>query len=336
MSEDAEKKQEDQPAWRTNGWLRVKIPLPFSLRWVNSYLVKEASGYSVIDPGLRTDEAIAVWEHALSGEGLSWSDITQIIVTHQHPDHYGLAGYLQQRSGAPVYMTREAHRYTQELWGGGGEFAERLSGLFARHGMPETLIQAINEHLDSFIPKVLPHPDVTYLEAGGELELGGQKWELIDAPGHALGQFVLYNEESGWMVCGDQVLPRITPNISYLPGGEPDPLASFMDSLGKLGAYPVTLALPGHRDPFTDFGARTAALLRHHESRLAQMTGLIKQTPLTAFELCEQQFGRHLRDNAHNLRFAMSETLAHLVYLERRSKLEAAETAGVIVYRASV
>jgi glyoxylase-like metal-dependent hydrolase (beta-lactamase superfamily II) len=323
----------EQTAWLAAGWLQVKVPLPFSLKWVNSYVVQEESGYTVIDPGLRTDEAIAVWEAVLAGHGIGWTEVTRVIVTHQHPDHYGLAGYFQQRSGAPVYLSRQAHRYTQGLWGGGDSFARELGELFARHGMPGEQLAAIAEHLDSFVAKVLPHPSVSYIEAGERLELGGYVWELIDAPGHAWGQLLLYDAQRGWMICGDQVLPRITPNISYIPGGEPDPLASFMDSLKRLGAYPVTFALPGHREPFTAFAARTGELRAHHERRLKQIRELLAEQALNAFALCELLFGRNLRDNAHNLRFAMSETLAHLIYLERRGLIGSSnDAAGIVIY----
>ncbi|MCA0755312.1 MBL fold metallo-hydrolase [Paenibacillus sp. N4] len=315
-----------------HGWMRIKVPLPFSLRWVNSYLIPEEKGYTVIDPGLRTDEAVRTWEAVLEREGIAWKDISRIILTHQHPDHYGLSGYLQKLSGAPVYMTRESHAYTQRLWKDGDAFARELMSLYSSHGMPGYLIEAVGEHLGSFVAKVSPQPEVSYIAPGDTMAIGGVLWQLIDAPGHASGQLCFYSRERRWMLCGDQVLPRITPNVSIVPGEEEDPLASFLASLEHLRGYDVHLALPGHRDPFPDFAGRIDELRQHHARRLERMRELIEEKPRTAFGMCEALFGESLRGNAHNLRFAMSETLAHLVYLERRGLLRRKDEGGVIVY----
>ncbi|MBD2870497.1 MBL fold metallo-hydrolase [Paenibacillus sp. IB182493] len=317
------------------GWVQVKVPVPFSLKWVNSYLIPEEDGYTIVDPGLRTDEAIRVWDEVLGELGLRYADLSRILLTHQHPDHYGLAGYMQQRSGAPVYISRRSHAYALRLWSENSTFAEELQRLYAEHGMPSELREAIGANLDTFKAMVSPQPEVAYIEAGESMRLGGRRWQLIDAPGHAKGQLCFYEPERGWMLCGDQVLPRITPNVGVVPGEGGDPLDAFLRSLSELRRYDVTMAFPGHRDPFADFGGRIDELVQHHERRLDRMVELLSEQTLTAFELCETLFGSRLRENPHNLRFAMSETLAHLVYLERRGRIVPAWADGVCRYAAS-
>lgn len=310
-------KQAEIVEWE-QGWIQVKVPLPFSLSYVNSYVLPEADGYTLVDPGLRTEEAIRAWEDVFERCSLTYGQIKRIVLTHQHPDHYGLAGYFQERSGAPVYMTREAFDYTQKLWGQKEAPANaELAALFRAHGMPASLAQDIQENLSSFYDRVTPHPKVTFIEAGGTMELGGIEWELIRADGHALGQIILYSPDKEMVICGDQVMPRITPNVGVVPGEDEDPLSSFMDSLAELGKLRVKLAFPGHRDPFENFTERTEQLRSHHERRLAGMLEELREER-TGFELCELHFGARLRTNPHNLRFAMAETLAHLYYLERR------------------
>lgn len=319
--------------WQS-GWLQVKVPVPFSLKWVNSYLIPEEQGYTLVDPGLRTDEAIEVWTDVMEQYGLQWQNITRIVLTHQHPDHYGLAGYVQERSGAPVFMTREAHRYAKRLWGENSDFSEQLLTLYEEHGMPTELREAIAENLATFVGMVSPQPKVTYFEAGSQMMIGGLSWLLIDAPGHARGQVCFYQKERQWMLCGDQVLPHITPNVSIVPGEEGDPLAEFLGSLQELGTYGVKLAFPGHRDPFTDFEGRIAELQQHHIRRLDKMAAMLEEEPRTAYGMCEALFGSRLSGNAHQLRFAMSETLAHLVYLERKDRIVSTITDGVTRYSA--
>jgi len=315
-----------------HGWIQVKVPLPFSLKWVNSYIVPETDGVTIIDPGLGTSGAKELWADTLAEEGLGWDDIKRIVLTHQHPDHYGLAGYMQERSGAPVYMTERSHAYTQRLWGEGSRFPEALRRLYVLHGMPGEIMNRIEDNLDGFAALVSPQPKVEYIAAGQRIQLGQREWELIDAPGHAYGALCFYQPDIRWMICGDQVLPRITPNVSVVPDEEEDPLETFLASLKELRAYDVAYALPGHRDPFTDFKGRIDELIAHHARRLDKMAELLKQEPGTAFALCETLFGNRLRDNPHNLRFAMSETLAHLYFLEREGRIRSRESGAALLY----
>lgn len=321
-----------------HNWKLVKVPLPFSLKWVNSYIIPDSSGYTIIDPGLRTDEAIGLWEKVLEYLNIEWHEIKKIIVTHQHPDHYGLAGFMQERSAAPVFMSSLAHQYARRLWGTEAEsdYNDALLALFAKHGMPQHLLQAIDENLGEFRSRVLPHPEVTYIQAGEIIAFGDRQWLLIDAPGHAFGQLCLFNEEEQIMFCGDQVLDRITPNISIVPGEEQDPLHCFLTSLEQLKQYKVRLALPGHRDPIVNFAERIKQLQQHHARRLDKMLEQLQAGSYTAFESCELSFGSHLRQNAHNLRFAMAETLAHLVYLENRKEIVSELSDEQIIYYTSV
>ncbi|OMF23103.1 MBL fold metallo-hydrolase [Paenibacillus sp. FSL H8-0548] len=315
-------------------WVQVRVPVPFSLKWVNSYLIPEERGYTLIDPGLRTDDAISVWSEVLQDLELKWTDIVKIVLTHQHPDHYGLAGYVQERSGAPVYITKEAHAYARRLWGADSHFSEQLQVLYAQHGMPIEQQEEIAENLKSFVSMVSPQPEVTYFEAGSHMMIGSQSWLLIDAPGHARGQVCFYQQDLQWMLCGDQVLPRITPNVSVVPGEDGDPLGDFLSSLEQLKQFEVKLAFPGHRDPFTNFAGRIAELEEHHLSRLDKMAALLAEEPRSAYRMCEALFGSRLGGNAHQLRFAMSETLAHLVYLEKHARISSANVAGIFIYSA--
>lgn len=323
-----------------NGWLQVKVPLPYSLKWVNAYLLPgEGDGdWSLIDPGLHTEEAESVWQAVLRGRGLAWDRIARIVLTHHHPDHYGLAGWFQERTGAPVWMSRTAHETARRLWGQDGEgsageeslgrdgndggVTDALLASFLAHGLPGPLAEGMREHLLGFVARVSPQPaSVSYLRPGSTFRMAGARWELIGGEGHAPGHLSFYDPAGGRILCGDQVLPDISPNIGWLPGGDPDPLGSFLDSLRAMRGLEVTCAYPGHRQPFRGFRERVDELADHHERRLERIAGLIRERPASSFDVCERLFGERLRGNLHNLRFALSETIAHLVLLERRGVL---------------
>ncbi|MDQ1912347.1 MBL fold metallo-hydrolase [Paenibacillus sp. GD4] len=307
--------------------VQVKVPLPFPLRWVNSYLLEGPEGFTLIDPGLRTAEAEQHWEAALSELGVAFTDIERIVLTHHHPDHYGLAGWFQQRSGgAPVLLSGTGLKQARLLWGDGQPMTEQLLALFQRHGLPAELAPQLREHMDGFVPSVSPQPQVTLVQAGETVRLGGAPYAAIETPGHAAGHLMFYAADSRKLFCGDHVLPQISPNVSYLPGGiDENPLASYMASLEQVSRLDVSLAFPGHREPFSHFAARALELVRHHEERLGLMKAQLAEAK-SAYQVCRDTFGDRL--SLHQLRFALAETLAHLIWLREAGQVRETEAEG--------
>lgn len=312
-----------------HGIIRVKVPVPFPLQWVNSYILQDEAGYTIIDPGLHTDTAEQTWRNVLEQLEIEPQEIRQVVLTHHHPDHYGMAGWMQELSGCAVLMSQEGHELTQKMWGEHETMTEDLCALFATHGLPPDKLEDMRQHMRDFIPLVSPQPHVTYMKEGEEWTAGGLTFHTVSVSGHAFCHLCFVASEHNLMFCGDHILPRITPNISYLPNEDPDPLHSFLTGVDTLSAYDVGRVYPGHRDPFSDLTHRAAELKLHHEHRLSEVTEQLAQ-PLSTYELCLKMFGKRL--TIHQLRFAMSETLAHLIYLERREYVSAMEESGVTVY----
>ncbi|WP_040740731.1 MBL fold metallo-hydrolase [Paenibacillus ginsengihumi] len=312
--------------------IQVKVPLPFPLRWVNAYLLRGGDGWTLIDPGLRTAAAEALWTQALAELGIGWRDIDRIVLTHHHPDHYGLAGWFQERTGAPVLLSGTGLEQVKLLWGEGEPMTARLLELFRRHGMPEEQLAPMREHMDSFVPLVSPQPEVTVIARGERIRLGAAEYEALEMPGHAAGHLCFYRREEEVVFCGDHVLPQISPNVSYLPGVDENPLASYLASLDSVRTLPVRMAYPGHREPFSRFGERAAELIRHHGERLETMLAMAA-SPKTAYDVCREAFGDKL--SLHQLRFALSETIAHLIWLREagRAAEETGADGATVLYR---
>jgi len=315
------------------GIVRLKLPLPFPLRYVNSYLLEGPTGWTVIDPGLRTPEAEEVWRLALDQLGLAPTAIEQIVLTHHHPDHIGLAGWLQELSGAPVRISAKGWNQAERMWGASGSPGDAdMLQLLLSHGMEEHLRQPMAEHLAGFHRQVAPLPHVDLLTPGAELAMGGERWRMIETNGHAWGHLCFYEQGREELICGDHVLPRITPNISYSPGTDPNPLASFLEALRRIGRLEAKFAYPGHRDPFSRVLERSEELIRHHRERLERMLLLLAESaePIQAYGLALRFFGKSLTQ--HTLRFAIAETLAHLIYLEQEGRVEREERQGMIFF----
>ena len=317
--------------------IQVKIPVPLALKTVNSYLLKDQNkGYVWVDPGLNTEHIQELWQQVFSHLGITPKQITKIVCTHQHPDHFGLAGYAQQLTDAPVYLSESGFAYANELWGENEVFAAQLSELFSCHQVPSTLIEAIVDNLNWFKTVVYPFPEVTTLAANSELIIGEQSWTTIETSGHAKGHMMLYNTVTKQMICGDQVLPRITPHVGVVPGEEEErPLFQFLSCLNQIKHIDVNEIFPGHGDKFLNWGSRIEAIISHHERRLTKLVQLVhERETLSAFEASNLVFGIHLHKQPQNLRFAITEMIAHLDYLVEQDKLiKQFNNNGLIYYQ---
>ncbi len=306
-----------------DGICQVRVPLPFPLRWVNGYLLPDARGWILIDPGLHTEDAIRVWEEVFTALDLQPTAIHAIVLTHHHPDHYGLAGWMQQRTGAPVYMADKGRVQAERLWGvDSPAYTAQLLERFRQHGLPAELQVPMQSHLREFVTLVSPQPAVQRIVPGQTVYFTDESYEVMEGNGHAYGHLLFYQREKRRILCGDHVMPHISPNVSYLPQVDEDPLASYLDSLRTLQALPVERAFPGHREPFANWAARIGQLLHHHEQRLQWFCQYLSDRR-SAYETCIALFGERL--SIHQLRFALSETVAHLIFLQNERKIEAVE-----------
>ncbi len=305
---------------REQGVIQVRAPLPFPLRWINGYLIPDNKGWLLIDPGLHTAEAEQHWQAVFAELSIRPQDVHSIVLTHHHPDHYGLAGWMQQMTSAPVLMAEKGYAQTQRMWGAGHrENAGAMLDFYSGHGLPASLEADMSGHLLGFVELVSPQPEVRYIQPGESLELGGETYQILEASGHAYGHLLFYRAASGVIFCGDHVMPHISPNVSYLPGVDENPLDSFLKSLEQLQSLSVRVAYPGHRDPFINWSERIGQLLHHHQQRLQWFEERLLE-PMSAYESCRALFGDRL--SIHQLRFALSETLAHLIFLEKSRKIK--------------
>ncbi|HWI62909.1 MAG TPA: MBL fold metallo-hydrolase [Symbiobacteriaceae bacterium] len=298
----------------------VPIPIPIPLKFVNCYLCRGPAGWTLVDTGFHDDLARAAWPEAFAALGIRPQEIDQILITHYHPDHLGAAGWLQQLTGAPAYLHEPELRQVELFWGQGMHAqAAALHQFFAAFGMPEETAAAIARHHIEQWQIVQPLPELRPLPTGSRFRIGAADYEVLWLPGHSDGLSVFWDAASGILVAGDMLLDKITPNVSLWPDCRPNPLEDYLDSLRRVEGLGARLALTGHRNVITDVSARAAAIREHHGERLARMEALCTGGA-TAWEVCEQVFPPATL-TIHQIRFAMSETLAHLVYMEKAGRL---------------
>lgn len=294
-------------------WLRM--PLPFALDHINLWLVEDGPGWTIVDAGYATAETRAAWEQIFA-EKLDGRPVTRVVVTHYHPDHIGLAGWLCERWNVQLWITEKEWLHAQVMSRGSDDFASSRREFGRRAGLDDAASELFAEHGSGYRRGVPALPPAFHRLADGmTLSIGGREWRVIVGEGHSPELACLYCAEAGVLISGDQVLPRISPNVSvqaHQPDG--DPLARFLSSLARLrAAVPAeTLVLPSHNLPFLGLHARIDALALHHQARLADVLDACV-TPRSAVDLLPLLFRRPL--DRHQTAFALGEALAHLHYL---------------------
>lgn len=309
-------------------WLRM--PLPFALDHINLWLIEDGDGFTIVDTGIARDEVKSAWRMLFSGL-MSGRPVKRVIATHFHPDHFGLAGWLTETLKAPLWMTRSEWLTGSMLYGDAqGRIAKAQVSLFRKHGLDDARLRALSERGNAY-RRGLTTPPSSYRRMidGERLDIGGCDWTVVVGRGHAPEHACLYCADKRVLVSGDQVLPKISPNVS-LSATEPDadPLKEYLDSLERIAALPGdVLVLPSHDRPFFGLRERIEALKRHHAERLERLVSYC-QTPRAAAETLEVLYRRKL--DGHQIMFAMGESLSHLVHLEAEGRLERSTDDGVI------
>ena len=295
-------------------WLRM--PLPFALNHINLWLLDDGDGVTVIDTGLGLPDTRALWERIFADE-LGGKRITRVIATHFHPDHFGNTGWLTERWGVELWCTQAEYQAAVIACGarGAGKSGKMIDH-YRRNGIAGDALERLRERGNHY-PGLVPSLPDAYrcMRDGDRVVINGRRWEVIVVLGHAPEHAALWCEEMNVLISGDQVLPKITTNVSvWWDRPYDDPLRLYLDSLARFRPLPEdALVLPSHGLPFRGLHRRLDALRAHHDERLAETLDALGE-PRTAAELLPVLFRRQL--DTHQMSFAIGEALAHLSYLE--------------------
>jgi len=313
-------------------WLRM--PLPFQLDHINLWLLEDedeaGAGWTIIDTGIATDEVKAAWELVFEQHFTPQKPLKRVIVTHFHPDHLGLAGWLTERFDVPLWMPREEWCWGRMLCldtgeGAGGTLKDAFRKFYHAAGFDADMLKSAVDRAGRFsrAVSVVP-PSFRSIGDGERIQIGGREWQVIIGNGHSPEHACLYCPNLDVLISGDQVLPKISPNISVWPQEpEADPLALFLASLEKFrglgtGGADDTLVLPSHNYPFRGLEGRLDYLGAHHVERLEETLAICAQ-PVNGVDALRALFKREL--DTHQLFFATGEALAHLHYLMGQGKI---------------
>ena len=302
------------------GLWSIPVPIPNNpLRYVLVYAFETDRGPYLVDAGWNTDDAYDTLVSGLSEAGFAVGDVQGVMVTHIHPDHYGLAGRVREASGAWVALHPADAALIEGRYDEPADLIEKMGAMLRRDGAPPdeiATLQNASMPIRSWVWAVTP--DVL-IEDGDKPEVPGWDLTAIWTPGHSPGHVCLYESNLRLMLSGDHVLPRITPNISFHPQAGPDPLGDFLASLDKVAAYEADEVLPAHEYRFADLRGRVGELKGHHQARFDEVIHAIRSGHTSVWEIASRMTWSRPWEQIQGWmrRAAAGETLAHLNYLQR-------------------
>lgn len=302
-------------------WVRMR--LPFQLNHINLWLLEDEDGWTIVDTGIRDEPTAEAWKEIFVGPMQS-RPVKRVIVTHLHPDHVGMAGWLVRRFGVELWMSRTDYLLCRNLVADTGHEAPPEGVRFYRAaGLPDDALEAYRTRYGGFGRGVYTLPNsYRRMQDGEEIRIGDRQWRVVVGRGHAPEHVCLWSEADGLFISGDQILPRISSNVSVFPTEpEANPLQEWLDSCEQLRRLlPAdVLVLPSHNEPFRGAHLRLGELIGEHETNLTHVAALCAE-PKRAADCFAVLFRSRITEG--NTIMATGESVAHLNCLRARGALD--------------
>ncbi len=321
------------------GWSRLPVPGP--LKHINIWFLadhdEQGEGVAIVDTGLNLPDSKEAWTKLLAGP-LAGKRITRVFVTHFHPDHIGMAGWLCYKQKVRLWMNRTewlmARMLTADIRDAPPQ--EALDQMRYCGWDDERLEQFKQRGWGNFARAVSPVP-MGHVRLRDEqiVQIGNRNWRILTGGGHTPEHVCLYDEDNGIIIAGDQILPRITSNVSFMTS-EPtaNPLGEWLESIDKFRnrLEEDTLVLPAHGEPFTGVFNRLDRLAAGHHEGLDKLEEALRHKEMRAVDTFEYLFAREVGEAVYGL--ATGEAMAHLIYLQESGRAKVEVRDGVAWFTA--
>ena len=318
---------------------RIAVPIPFVAAGgpVNLVVIEAGDGtLTLFDAGLGTPEAQGALEAGLLALGLRFEQVTRIVVSHGHVDHFGAARFVQEQGGGAAVFAHPAD--LAKLDEAGPRFADRSPAFdahFARLGVPAEIREVMLRSGERSYGWSRRVDGVRPLVEGEVVEGRHLRFTVQHFPGHTPGLIALHEPTRGLLLAADHLLERISPNPLIELGADGQdgffrPLLAYLHSLARTRALDLELVLPGHGAPFGEHRRIIDGLVGFYLKRQAKLAGLLADGPRSGWALCHALFPTAPPDATF---LTMSETVANLEAMAARREVAREARDGGWVYR---
>lgn len=310
--------------------------------YTDTYLVEGNRGWLLIDTSWDTANSFQALENQIKELGLVFGNISQMVLTHTHIDHYGLAYKVKQLSRATLYFHQAEKALIQQRYADPDGYLIQWSQHLKDNGMPEAELPKLQRPPSQ--ARVSPPPCIfpdSSLQGGETISTGLFDLEVFWTPGHSPGHICLYESTQKVLFSGDHILPVTIPNVSY-PQPTENPLGKYLASLNQLAQLEANLVLPAHEHSFNNLQHRIGEIATYRQRRLSVIIQVLKTGPRTPYEIAlnipwlirsEKDKGTAFADLAiWDKRLALGETTAHLELLRCEGKVQRSTRNNVFLY----
>jgi glyoxylase-like metal-dependent hydrolase (beta-lactamase superfamily II) len=304
--------------------LEAKPRVTKGLPYVLPYLIKDGGDTVLVDCGWNTDAAYAALEEGMQEHGSHPTEINKLVITHVHPDHYGMSGRLKRLSSCDVVIHEKDAEVINTRYFAPKGLTEQMGRFMEANGVPPMDSGGMSMGSMGMLDRVSPVPADTEVKGGEVIKVGDFDFEIIWTPGHSPGHICLYEPNRKVLITGDHILPTITPNVSINTQTHGSPLGDYMRSLKLLEDLPVEYVLPAHEFDIKELKKRCMEIEVHHDMRLAEMLNCVDRGGSTAWEVAGRvkwATGMLTEFEPHMQRAAVGETIAHLEYMWEEGQL---------------
>ena len=304
----------------------IRMPMPGRLDHINVWLLRDGDGYTIVDTGINNEDVQRHWESILD-KVLAGRPLKRVFATHLHNDHTGNAGWLARRFDSELWMSQADFFMCRVMAADGpADVPEDAIRFYKRAGFDKRWIEIYRSRFGKFGSGISQLPAGYRRVVDGEvIPIDGREWRVAIGYGHAPEHVCLYCPELGVMISGDQVLPRITPNVSVNPS-EPraNPLKYWLSSCRHLRdtLSDDLLVLPAHQDPFRGLHQRLGDLIDFHETGIEKLVAMCDE-PRRSVDVFPALFKREVDD--YMFFPATGESIAHIHYAVDEGLLQESE-----------
>ncbi|MGA8848373.1 MAG: MBL fold metallo-hydrolase [Dehalococcoidia bacterium] len=312
-----------------NGVHQIRSPGPGDASlYTNVYVIEGSDGHILVDSGWDSQESLWALQEGIKATNLKLRDVKKVVITHMHPDHFGLSSKIRQICGAQVAIHRIDAGFISSRYKDFADLVKKTEELLRQNGVPADELPQLKEASLWMNKYVTPDPPEVMLEDGDIISNGSFQLKVLWTPGHSPGHICLYEQDKKFILTGDHVLYDTLPHVGFNPQSGDNPLGDYVSSLKKLESLKVNFIFPGHGPLFNALGLRIEKILQLHEERKRAIMQSLRSGLRTAYEIAQkipwmvEEGGTAFQDlPVWDKRMAVSETIAHLKLLMEEDRV---------------